>query len=87
MTLPLDATPFTPRRRTVVGGLAALSAATALGLADTSTAHAASVRTDPFALGVASGDPLPDGLLLWTRLVKDPLDATSMPKTPRQATT
>ena len=24
---------------------------------------------DPFALGVASGDPLPDGIVLWTRLV------------------
>ncbi|NLV55572.1 MAG: alkaline phosphatase [Acidimicrobiales bacterium] len=29
----------------------------------------------PFALGVASGDPLPDGVVLWTRLVVDPLAA------------
>lgn len=28
---------------------------------------------DPFALGVASGDPLPDGVVLWTRL-----DATAL---------
>ena len=27
----------------------------------------------PFALGVASGDPLPDGVVLWTRLAPDPL--------------
>jgi len=27
----------------------------------------------PFALGVASGDPAPDGVALWTRLVPDPL--------------
>jgi alkaline phosphatase D len=27
------------------------------------------VRTDPFALGVASGDPLPWSVILWTRLV------------------
>ncbi len=29
--------------------------------------------TDPFTLGVASGDPLPDGVVLWTRLAPDPL--------------
>jgi len=29
---------------------------------------------NPFALGVASGDPLPDGVVLWTRLAPDPLD-------------
>lgn len=28
---------------------------------------------DPFSLGVASGDPLPDGVVLWTRLAPDPL--------------
>ncbi|WP_433629389.1 alkaline phosphatase D family protein [Nocardia sp. CA-120079] len=28
---------------------------------------------DPFTLGVASGDPLPDGVVLWTRLAPDPL--------------
>lgn len=27
----------------------------------------------PFALGVASGDPLPDGVVLWTRLAPEPL--------------
>ncbi len=27
----------------------------------------------PFTLGVASGDPTPDGVLLWTRLAPDPL--------------
>ncbi len=29
--------------------------------------------TSLFALGVASGDPLPDSVILWTRLVADPL--------------
>ncbi|UGT45392.1 alkaline phosphatase D family protein [Nocardia yamanashiensis] len=28
---------------------------------------------DPFTLGVASGDPAPDGVVLWTRLAPDPL--------------
>ncbi|MGW5366019.1 alkaline phosphatase D family protein [Actinopolymorpha pittospori] len=29
---------------------------------------------DPFGLGVASGDPLPDGVVLWTRVAPKPLD-------------
>ncbi|NEE00045.1 alkaline phosphatase D family protein [Phytoactinopolyspora halotolerans] len=29
----------------------------------------------PFSLGVASGDPTPDGVVLWTRLAPDPLAA------------
>ena len=30
--------------------------------------------SDPFTLGVASGDPTPDGVVLWTRLAPDPLN-------------
>jgi alkaline phosphatase D len=33
----------------------------------------------PFPLGVASGDPLPDGVVLWTRLAPEPLDGGGMP--------
>ena len=28
----------------------------------------------PFQLGVASGDPLPDGFVIWTRLAPNPLE-------------
>ncbi|HEV8468104.1 MAG TPA: alkaline phosphatase D family protein [Candidatus Limnocylindria bacterium] len=35
---------------------------------------------DPFALGVASGDPVPDGVVLWTRLAPDPLHGGGVPK-------
>jgi alkaline phosphatase D len=36
-----------------------------------------------FALGVASGDPLPDSVILWTRLVAEPLtDGGAMPAVP-----
>lgn len=40
----------------------------------TATAGAQSVVTPdyPFRLGVASGDPLPDSVVLWTRLATDP---------------
>jgi len=34
---------------------------------------------DPFTLGVASGDPEPDGVVLWTRLAPDPLQGGGMP--------
>src|SRR5687767_7661080 len=33
----------------------------------------------PFSLGVASGDPLPDGVVLWTRLAPDALNGGGMP--------
>jgi alkaline phosphatase D len=33
----------------------------------------------PFTLGVASGDPWPDGVVLWTRLAPDPLNGGGMP--------
>lgn len=34
----------------------------------------------PFMLGVASGDPLPDGVVIWTRLAPDPLAGGGMPR-------
>ena len=33
----------------------------------------------PFRLGVASGDPHPDGLVIWTRLAPDPLNGGGLP--------
>ncbi len=52
-------------RRAVLAGAAAAAGVTVL---DVRAAHAEPVRRDPFTLGVASGDPLPDGVVLWTRL-------------------
>ena len=36
-------------------------------------------RAYPFSLGVASGDPSPDGVVLWTRLAPEPLAGGGMP--------
>ncbi|HZX25772.1 MAG TPA: alkaline phosphatase D family protein [Telluria sp.] len=60
-----------------VGRLAALAAAGA-----SAPACAARQRTadDPFSLGVASGSPLPDSVVLWTRLIASPLDPASSPR-------
>lgn len=33
----------------------------------------------PFSLGVASGSPLPDAVVIWTRILYDPLNAAATP--------
>ena len=62
------------RRDLLTGGLALLG----LG-----AAHRASGRSlfqpSVFPLGVASGDPSPDGVVLWTRLALEPLQGGGMP--------
>ncbi len=39
-------------------------------------------NSNPFTLGVASGDPAPDGVVIWTRLAPNPLDGGGMPNEP-----
>ncbi|NYH78494.1 alkaline phosphatase D [Actinopolyspora biskrensis] len=68
------------RRSVLLGGAAAVGGA-ALAGTTAGIAHAGSHAhpgagtgrlREPFALGVASGDPLPTGIVLWTRLAQDP---------------
>lgn len=40
----------------------------------------AQIAANPFSLGVASGSPKPDRVILWTRLAPDPLKGGGMPK-------
>ncbi|MFD3541679.1 alkaline phosphatase D family protein [Streptomyces sp. NPDC058662] len=56
-----------PRRRTVVLAAAATAALAPLTALGAPAAHAATAAP-AFLHGVASGDPLPDGVLLWTRV-------------------
>ncbi|GAA0829758.1 alkaline phosphatase D family protein [Streptosporangium amethystogenes subsp. fukuiense] len=51
------------------------AAAGAGGLLLTGAGHgpARTLARDPFTLGIASGDPSADGVVLWTRLALDPL--------------
>ncbi len=62
--------PDLDRRRLLLGAaaLGGISALPAAGLA-----QAVSGDT-PFTLGIASGDPWPDGFVIWTRLAPKPLD-------------
>ncbi|WP_335935502.1 alkaline phosphatase D family protein [Streptomyces sp. PTD5-9] len=59
-------------RRAMLGGTAGLALAAA-GLTAADAWGNTRFRDDPFALGVASGDPWPDGVVLWTRLAPQPL--------------
>ena len=40
---------------------------------------APALASTPFTLGVASGDPLPEAVVLWTRLAPDPINGGGMP--------
>ena len=47
------------------------------GAASAAELDARKITEDPFTLGVASGDPLPDSVLLWTRLAPRPYEPDS----------
>jgi alkaline phosphatase D len=67
---------FLDRRRFLIaaGGLATLAAAAQVpGAASASAATSRPGPGYPFTLGVASGDPTPFGVVLWTRLAPEPL--------------
>ncbi|MBC2877085.1 MULTISPECIES: alkaline phosphatase D family protein [Streptomyces] len=67
-------------RRAAVTGVAATAALLPLAVAPaaraataaTAAAHAETTSAPAFLHGVASGDPLPDGILLWTRVTPVP---------------
>jgi alkaline phosphatase D len=56
------------RRTFVSGAAAAFVAAPAIVRAQSTW------RSYPFSLGVASGDPSPDGFVIWTRIAPEPLE-------------
>ncbi|MBL1066426.1 alkaline phosphatase [Streptomyces sp. 7-21] len=74
---PHDTTSAPPSRRRFLGlAGGALAAGLPLAAATQAPAWAAPrFPASPFTLGVASGDPLPDGVVLWTRLAPDPVAA------------
>lgn len=61
------------RRRFLTVGGAAAALALSTGLPSAEVATAGRLRRNPFTLGIASGDPLPDSVVLWTRLAPEPL--------------
>jgi alkaline phosphatase D len=78
-------TELTRRAFLTSAGASAGAIALAAGSGDLSRAALAQrprIRGYPFTLGVASGDPLPNGVVLWTRLAPDPLNGGGMPDRP-----
>jgi len=71
-------------RRAFLIASARIAALTALAplAACTATPQAVKFDKDPFALGVASGDPLANAVVLWTRLALDPLKGGAMGTAP-----
>ena len=71
------------QRRIFLASAARIAALTAAGSALTGSSAGAATRLNgagyPFALGVASGSPLPDAVVLWTRISYDPLHASATP--------
>jgi len=68
----------TDRRAFLLGGLALVGA----GAFTRVQARPRWNASSPFSLGVASGDPMHDGVVLWTRLAPDPLNGGGMPPEP-----
>ena len=71
-------------RRLLLQTAARVAALAALAPYLPAQARSATGGAYPFTLGVASGAPLPDSVILWTRLLPDPLNADSMPPIAQQ---
>ena len=66
-------------RRLFLLNAARLAAASTAAASSRLLARPSNAAGYPFSLGVASGSPLPDSVILWTRIAYDPLDATKTP--------
>ncbi|REE99814.1 alkaline phosphatase D family protein [Thermomonospora umbrina] len=77
-----------PYRRSFLAMTGVSTAAFVLGTGRAASAEdleGGPLPADPFTLGVASGDPLPDGVVLWTRLAPEPLAADGHGGMPRSS--
>lgn len=70
------------RRGFLKTGAAGLLLASGLRPARVAAAPPFSPSPAPFSLDIASGDPTPNSVILWTRLANDPLDGGGMPAVP-----
>jgi len=74
------ARPWQCSRRSFLATTGSLAAAAVwASRADGAVRRQVSFADYPFQLGVASGDPSPDGVVLWTRLAPKPLEGGGMP--------
>jgi len=66
-------------RRLFLLNAARLAAASTAAASSRLLARPSNAAGYPFSLGVASGSPLPDSVILWTRIAYDPLNAAQTP--------
>lgn len=71
---PLPGAKHICRRSFIAGSTSFAAAALLSSCANSSLVNRAKFSDYPFSLGVASGDPLPDSIVLWTRLAPRPLE-------------
>ena len=71
---PLSGAPGLSRRSFIAGTASFAAAALLSTRARGAVPGAPAFSAYPFSLGVASGDPAPDGVVLWTRLAPRPLE-------------
>ncbi len=75
-----DDAPASTSATTTTTGASGGSTTTAAGSASTTTTAAPlELPSSPFNLGVASGDPTADSVILWTRLAYPPVDGIGLP--------
>lgn len=73
--MPTDRALQGPRRRSLLlGGAAAAGLLTALPSRAGARVMRDTTKADPFTLGIASGDPLPTSVVIWTRLAPSPYE-------------
>ena len=70
---------MTGSRRQFLHDAALWAGAAVAALAPRRVIAAPAFINDPFQLGVACGDPVSDGFVLWTRLAPDPFDPLALP--------
>ncbi|WP_435102227.1 alkaline phosphatase D family protein [Halarchaeum sp. P4] len=75
---PPNPDPTAQNRRQFLQRTGAAGLIAAVGVSGNATAamdESGQFQRDPFTLGIASGDPLPNAVVIWTRLAPDPLTA------------
>ena len=68
------------RRDLLIGGGALVGTSLLFPTAGWAKSDALNFADDPFSLGVASGEPWANSVVLWTRLAPKPLEGGGMPK-------
>src|SRR4051794_2690381 len=76
---PISSMPLVTRRRLLAQASAMAGSALLLPVSARRVLSQPKLSDYPFKLGLASGDPVGDGFVIWSRLAPDPLNGGGMP--------